>query len=224
MTTEKPDNDARTSDTITAEPSDEYKGLQRKYEKARREKAEALAENAELRTRTQAVLDRVEERFDLLVKTFIDSGLLEEKKAQLQEGVNQIARKKDQSDRAAKSHRDMTALIEGAEADWDDEQFGEARKKWDAGDLEGAIADARTVLAKSKDQDVDAIVEAKVQAKLKERGRVDTGGSTAPGGKKYRLSDLSSIGDISGRSNKEQIADIARARKDLDAAYDQMKR
>lgn len=124
-----------------------------------------------------------------------------------------IQRKQTETQIAAKFAK-INALMENYEGDFETEpKFVDARAARDAGKWDEAIA-LTEAATKVQPVDIDALVDSKVTAKLKELGKVDTGTTTVTS---VGPTDLSSLSKVDTRRMSQ--VQLKEHEGKLDAAY-----
>ena len=194
------DNSTNAEADIYDGVSDEQKGWQRQLNRARDQNKELLKGYLEL-GETKAALSRVEGAVESLIDHFAQSSYEDSPITGVKDSLSQ----QRQRDTSMLMHRTQIAdVLHDNDATWDGEQMQEARTKWEAGDHAGALSAVQSAFSQPE-ENIESEVEKRVQERLREAGRgVDTGSSTAAGGRRMTLSDA---GDIRpGMSDDEMRA------------------
>ena len=165
-----------TSETL---PSKEYKELQRKYEKVRKDKAELAARLAESGISSSSGLERVESLLETVIEALARPDIVGEQAEQYKNAKLINAKKRELSGRAAKVFGQIQGQLADKDEGWADEKYADARKAFDEGRLEEASQKVKDVLSAQPPEDIESLVDKKVQERLKSLGRVDTKEGTA---------------------------------------------
>lgn len=98
---------------------------------------------------------------------------------------------------ARKARQQINAFLKSAQLEWGSEEAAGVRDKFEAGDYDAAVEEARRLAERVATQDIEALVEAKVQERLKAL-KVEEGVPTAASG---------SIAEMDVEELKERLKD-----------------
>ena len=210
--------DEETMDTLSGSDVDweqNYKQLQRKYNRQQTKTREA--------TQRMAELEAGQRRIEQLLDTVLDAATMgdEQLSGRARELRGELDSQRSNDKTAAQFEYELNTMLEDNDTDWQDERLVEARRLLDdinsTGDLNRLHEVKRLTQDAFQDQGTD--VDTKMQdANLKDRqehGRVDTGSSVG-GGQRFTRQDVADLDPI--KLGVRGMRDV------LDKVYDQMER
>lgn len=176
---DKGSEDSKSSESPRTVPFEQYQSQQRATSKWQKRARDAAQQLASLETEYQGGMARMEERLDALMRAFGES--FEDRKPAIEETLVKVSKQREETTTVARQRGELNALLTEAEVEWDDDRLAEVRPLWDAGRRSEAVEKARAALMPAMSETkMSELVEAKVQERLKELGRVDTGGTSTP--------------------------------------------
>ena len=210
--------DEETMDTQSGSDVDweqNYKQLQRKYNRQQTKTREATQKLAEL--------ESGQRRIEQLLDTVLDAATMgdEQLSGRARELRGELDSQRSNDKTAAQFEYELNSILEDNDTDWQDDRLSEARRLLDDINSKGDLTRLHEVRRLTQDafQDQGTDVDSKIQeAILKDRqdhGRVDTGTSVG-GGQRFTRQDVADLDPIK--------LGVKGMREVLDKVYDQMDR
>ena len=210
--------DEETMDTLSGSDVDweqNYKQLQRKYNRQQTKTREA--------TQWMAELESGQRRIEQLLDTVLDAATMgdEQLSGRARELRGELDSQRSNDKTAAQFEYELNAMLDDNDTDWQDERLVEARRLLDDINSTGDLNRLHEVKRLTQDafQDQGADVDTKIQDAIlrdrQEHGRVDTGSSVG-GGQRFTRQDVADLDPI--KLGGRGMRDV------LDKVYDQMER
>ena len=208
--------DEETMDTLSGSDVDweqNYKQLQRKYNRQQTKTREA--------TQRMAELESGQRRIEQLLDTVLDAATMgdEQLSGRARELRGELDSQRSNDKTAAQFEYELNTMLEDNDTDWQDERLVEARRLLDDINSTGDLNRLHEVKRLTQDafQDQGADVDTKIQDAIlrdrQEHGRVDTGSSVG-GGQRFTRQDVAGLDPIK--------LGVKGMREVLDKVYDQM--
>jgi hypothetical protein len=205
-----------TMDTPTGSDIDweqNYKQLQRKYNRQQAKTREA--------TQKMAELESGQRRIEQLLDTVLDAATMgdEQLSGKARELRGELNSQRTNDKAAAQFEYELNEVLEENDTDWQDDRLSDARRLLDDINSTGDLSRLHEVRRLTQDAfqgpgtDVDTKIQEAILKDRQEHGRVDTGTSVG-GGQRYTRKDVADLDPI-------QLG-VSGMRDVLDKVYDQM--
>lgn len=176
-------------DTTTYTATDMKKAQQATSRWQKRASA-SEAREAERATSADSRTARVEKMLDDFLGVVANSDAFEAQKPAIEQIRTGLVDDRKSADAEARFIGELTTVLGDYDGDWNaDPQYADARAAAKSGNFEEALRLSR----QTESQDIDALIETKVQEKLKDLGRVDIDRPSAPTPKTASLDDLNKM-------------------------------
>ena len=189
-------------------PMEQYKNLQRQMESLRQRHKEAVVQRLDV----DEIKSDIKTLTDLMAVVVEGSGMVEAEDTAPK--VKRIKSDQELLKKGTHARRELQSLLVDNDLEWSDPQLEKVRKLYEEEKYDDAVQEAKRQLntESSGKGDIDALVEAEVQKRLKGSVKVDRGDSVAVGGiptdpaqLRSRLTDKSFV-----RENRKALLEAAR--------------